>query len=407
MYASDLQLNAHAPSNQPVRCIAVVEDRQEDAWYIHHLLKSGFDAETYDITVFSSIREALTGLARKKFDLVMVNENVQGENALTLVEHLGGVSFQSPFVMMTDISSESMAQSAMNRGVMDYLEKRELTAALLKRSIAFAIRHHQILNVLDDARTKAEEANLAKGRFMAMMSHDLRTPLNAIIGAAQVLKTAPLNDTYMKLVRNIENGGRTLNELLTDILDVTRLSENKLTLRNDPFSPRQLLTEVANLFSEQAKSNGIGFLVKCGKSVPDQVMGDGGRFRQILFNLAGNAIKFTAEGEVRMSLELVSSTPKAHLLQLTVSDTGPGIPAEDQARIFKPFEQRSQTKETHYQGSGLGLAIVKKMVELFRGSLELQSEEGNGTIFVVRVPFAKVESIPSEDQGPQMVEALM
>ncbi|MFZ3486242.1 ATP-binding protein [Vibrio harveyi] len=241
---------------------------------------------------------------------------------------------------------------------------------------------------LTEATEKAERAAKAKSQFLATMSHELRTPMNGVLGISQIIASETQEKTTKEHVKVILDSGQHLMTILNDILDFSKVEENKLELEAAPFNLPQVLTPVCSAIQPLIEEKNIQLYVE--NEVPENIEfnGDCARIRQILFNLAGNAVKFTGDGHVLIRAELDEQRKR---LLLSVNDTGIGIPEDKQGRIFNSFEQADTSTTRKFGGTGLGLAIVKKFTELMSGEIKLKSVESIGTQFLVDLPIPWVE----------------
>ncbi|HDM8142035.1 TPA: response regulator [Vibrio harveyi] len=241
---------------------------------------------------------------------------------------------------------------------------------------------------LTEATEKAERAAKAKSQFLATMSHELRTPMNGVLGISQIIASETQEKTTKDHVKVILDSGQHLMTILNDILDFSKVEENKLELEAAPFNLPQVLTPVCSAIQPLIEEKNIQLYVE--NEVPENIEfnGDCARIRQILFNLAGNAVKFTGDGHVLIRAELDEQRKR---LLLSVNDTGIGIPEDKQGRIFNSFEQADTSTTRKFGGTGLGLAIVKKLTELMSGEIKLKSVECIGTQFLVDLPIPWVE----------------
>jgi signal transduction histidine kinase/CheY-like chemotaxis protein len=236
-------------------------------------------------------------------------------------------------------------------------------------------------DVSERAAAAAETAR-AKTLLFATLTHELRTPLNGVLGMASLLERAPLEPNYREYLAAIRTSGEHLLDLVTEILDFSRLESGRIMLEEAPFDPEATAQSVAELLSPRAHEKGLEIAVIVHPALPARLVGDEGRLKQILFNLAGNAVKFTARGGVTITIE-----PAGVRTRFVVRDTGPGIPVEKQAEIFEAFGQADASHARLYGGAGLGLAIVRKLAVAMGGAVGVRSQPGEGSAFWVELPF--------------------
>ena len=263
---------------------------------------------------------------------------------------------------------------------------------------------------------EAETASRAKSEFLANMSHEIRTPMNAVIGYSDLLYNSVTDPQQRNYLNAIRAGSRSLLMLINDILDLSRIEAGKMRLDFGPVSVRRLLSDVRHIFDLRATEQGITLEVSVGKGMPSAMMLDETRLRQVLFNLVGNAIKFTHEGEVTVrAIAKPLGEPgdddaeaRYYRLVVTVSDTGIGIAPDQRSRIFEAFEQQEGQSSRRYGGTGLGLAISRKLVEMMGGELTVKSESGVGSTFKVVLPEVEATVEEAEDEGtPEESERLL
>ncbi|MEA5478591.1 response regulator [Pseudanabaena galeata UHCC 0370] len=252
------------------------------------------------------------------------------------------------------------------------------------------------------ARQFAEQSAKAKTIFLANMSHEIRTPMNGVLGMTELLLATPLDDRQQDFVENIRLSGNLLLSLINRILDLSKLEEGQLKLENLPFDLNKCIEEILELFALQAHNQGLEINACFDKGLPNLLIADTVRFRQIMMNLIGNAIKFTTEGEIVVRVErdrnfeqdnplTNKDSPQSPVyLRFSVIDTGIGIDSKNQDKLFKPFSQVDTSTNRRFGGTGLGLAICRQLVELMQGEIGVSSpvENGKGTCFWFRIPFA-------------------
>jgi PAS domain S-box-containing protein len=275
---------------------------------------------------------------------------------------------------------------------------------------AIALRNSKMLEELiqseqnqKKAAVAAEAANQAKSEFLANMSHEIRTPINGIMGMMQLLETTALDGEQKKYVRLATGSANRLTKLLSDILDLSRVEAGMMTIDEAEFVVQELADSVSDLFQITTRDKGIHLECFIDPDIPSRLIGDEARVRQILFNLTGNALKFTNKGSVKVEMTAMSSErPSECRILLTVSDTGIGIPEDKQDGLFKPFVQVDCSYTRSYQGAGLGLAIVKRLVDLMGGRVSVASTLGKGTTVQVLLPLKLAEGVSiSSEQGPR------
>jgi len=237
------------------------------------------------------------------------------------------------------------------------------------------------------AKEAAESADRAKSEFLAIVSHEIRTPINGVIGFGKLLHDTPLTPEQRTFVDMITSSGHTLENLISDILDLSKIEAGKLEIEHAPFSLRDCIEETLHLFGPRAREAGLSIKTSVAPGVPAIINSDHGRLRQILNNLVGNAIKFTEHGGIEVSVECSPGVPHANglnrdvRLHFTVRDTGIGIPAEKIDQLFRPFSQVDTSAKRRRGGTGLGLIIAKRLCERMGGAISVESRVGEGSTF--------------------------
>jgi len=267
--------------------------------------------------------------------------------------------------------------------IQDITERKKLEESLLQSKI------------------QADSANKSKTEFLANMSHEIRTPLNGIMGMLQILLSQFEREDNIEYIQHAIASSRRLTGLLGDILDLSRVEAGRLVIHEERFAVAEVALSVREIFAQAAREKGLALHIEIDPDVPRHLIGDAARLRQIVFNLVGNALQFTARGHVALAVRLDGPAGAEPVkIALCVDDTGTGIPADRLESIFEPFTQAEGSFRRASQGAGLGLAIVRRLVTLLRGEIALTSREGEGTSARVVLPFGLGRDVPEAQREP-------
>jgi PAS domain S-box-containing protein len=335
-----------------------------------------------------------------------VRDSTQSETSIRKYAREIGTDEDEAVHAFYDVPAMSKEQFSRVAQVLFTLANQLSTAAYQNvQQARFIYERQQVEKMLIEMKDKAEAANKSKSEFLANMSHEIRTPLNGVLGMLHLLEdTSPTNE-QQHLLDAAMTSARRLTRLLSDILDLSKVEAGKLQLVDSRFNIASLRDSILDLFQLAARENGIELNFPPPRALPETLLGDETRLRQILFNLVGNAVKFTQSGLVSVEVKVLARRPDSSVrILFTVRDTGIGITDEQLQLIFEPFIQADGSYTRKFQGAGLGLPIVRKLVHLMGGELAIDNTEGSGTTAYLSLPFHVAHEDNAENPKPDILK---
>lgn len=392
--------------------ILIVDDREENLLTLEGIL----DNPELNIIKAASGNEALGLLLEHEISMILLDVQMPEMDGFETAEIIRSNEKTKyiPIIFVTAISKQrECVFKGYKTGAIDYLYK-PLDLEILQSKIAAYIEFfkqkfeveqtkkelEKTIIELNKAKQITEEATLAKSSFLANMSHEIRTPLNGIIGMADLALMDENNtESQTERLNDIKQSGESLLDIINEILDISKIEANKLVLEKIEFNTRDLIKKIEKLLSVKTFRKELEFTTNISSDMPDILIGDPLRIRQILINLAGNAIKFTNKGSVSINVKLLKKEKNNLKIEFSVEDTGIGISKEKIAYLFESYSQAEKSTTRKHGGTGLGLTISKKLVEMMDGTIEVESEIGKGSKFYFIIELKQGKALKATDKS--------
>jgi signal transduction histidine kinase len=391
--------NGSATTRETIH-ILLIEDNPGDARLVEILLEES-DLPNVQIIHRLTLGDGIIELQKRDFAVVLLDLTLPDSRGFETLERLVATKPDVNVVVMTGLADKVLGLNAVKAGAQDFLMKGGFDSDLLSKTLRYAIERKNVLLKLaaaTRAREVAEESARMKEQFIASISHEMRTPMNAIYGMSNLLAQTKLDAEQRSFIDSVRQSSEILLGVINDILEVSTLQNGQMHFEAADFDIAELMFNLVNVMQYKKAEKPLEFQLAVDPSVPKYILGDKLRLNQILYNIVGNAVKFTDEGFIKIRIDLVKQEGDNLTLLFSVEDSGIGIPQEKIATIFESFT-RIRTKERIFEGTGLGLAIVKNLVAQQGGRVSAKSEPRKGTTIMVEMPFKKGTPPPQLVEG--------
>jgi signal transduction histidine kinase len=377
-----------------VQKVLLIEDNPGDARLVEIMLEES-DLLNCKVTNKQTLAEGIKALQEAEFDVVLLDLTLPDTRGFETLEKLIKKCPDVNVIVMTGLADKQIGLNAVKAGAQDFLLKGGYDPDQLAKTLRYSIDRKSVLNRLAEsqrAREVAEESARLKEQFIASISHEMRTPMNAIYGMSNLLAQTPLNEEQQSYITSVKKSSEILLGVINDILEISTLQNGRMDFDSKPFEIKDLLVNVVNVMQYKKNEKDLQFVLNIPPDVPKLVKGDTLRLNQILFNIVGNAVKFTDHGFVKIFVKKLDSVLGKTRLRFSVEDSGIGMPPDKVHTIFETFT-RIRTKDRVFEGTGLGLAIVKNLVVQQEGIIGASSILGKGSTIFFELMFDNIEIV--------------